>query len=405
MIMRKNFLLTLLSFTFIGLGAQTKIILEKKNGVYYIPCKVNGLDMKFVFDSGASDVTISIQEAIALISNGSLKEQDLLGTENYRIANGDIVEGTRFILKSLIIGGIELINVKASISHSLNAPLLLGQSAMRKLGRYTFDYSTNSLIIHNPYQYLFAAPQNKKSNCVKGNCHNGFGVWKSKDYEYVGNFKYGLPEGYGEMTSRAGYKYKGQFKNARKHGKGTWTYPDGYTYVGQFIDDEPHGLGTLYLTGGHKFTGEFQNGIPEGTGTWFYPNSEKYVGSIDNGLANGEGKYYYSDGSRYEGGFKNDMKHGFGIVYYANDEVHFKGNFKENLEDGFGTKEFSNKQIYEGNWQNGQMNGNGTITYKDGLKFTGEFSNGMKNGKGTILYPNGTQVNGFWENDRLVGKL
>ena len=31
--------------------AQTRIIMQKEGGVYIIPCKVNGLESKFIFDN------------------------------------------------------------------------------------------------------------------------------------------------------------------------------------------------------------------------------------------------------------------------------------------------------------------------------------------------------------------
>jgi predicted aspartyl protease len=38
---------------------QTTIQMTKVSGVYEMPCTVNGLKLKFIFDSGASDVCIS----------------------------------------------------------------------------------------------------------------------------------------------------------------------------------------------------------------------------------------------------------------------------------------------------------------------------------------------------------
>ena len=44
--------------------------MKKINGVYQIPCKVNGIPMNFIFDTGATDVTISLVEAKFLIKQG-----------------------------------------------------------------------------------------------------------------------------------------------------------------------------------------------------------------------------------------------------------------------------------------------------------------------------------------------
>ena len=118
---------------------QTKITMEKKNGVYLVPCAVNGLKLKFIFDTGAGDVSISLSEAVFMIKNGYMKEEDLIGTEYYRIANGEVAEGTKIIIRKLEIGNKTLYNVEASIVHTLSAPLLLGQSAIQRFGKFSID--------------------------------------------------------------------------------------------------------------------------------------------------------------------------------------------------------------------------------------------------------------------------
>ncbi|HBH49489.1 MAG TPA: hypothetical protein DDX98_12655, partial [Bacteroidales bacterium] len=125
--------------------------MEKKGGVYIMPCSVNGLKLNFIFDTGASDVSISLTEALFMLKNGYLSENDITGTEYYSIANGDIAEGTTILLKEVEIAGLKLYNVKASIVHNIDAPLLLGQSALSKLGRIEFDYSNNTLYINQNF--------------------------------------------------------------------------------------------------------------------------------------------------------------------------------------------------------------------------------------------------------------
>ena len=121
--------------------------MEKQGNVFYIPGKVNGLNLKFVFDTGASEVCISLSEAIFMIKNGYLSEQDIMGSSYSQIANGEIVENTRIILREVEVGGIKLQNVSATISHTLQAPLLFGQSAIQKLGPIQIDGS--KLIVSN----------------------------------------------------------------------------------------------------------------------------------------------------------------------------------------------------------------------------------------------------------------
>ena len=124
------------------------IHLEKmEGGTYEIPCKVNGLQLKFIFDTGASDVSISLTEALFMLKNGYLSEEDFTGTQSYQTASGEILEGTTIRINKLEFEGLTLYNIDASIVNEMKAPLLLGQSALSKLGRIQIDYQNNTLTI------------------------------------------------------------------------------------------------------------------------------------------------------------------------------------------------------------------------------------------------------------------
>lgn len=124
---------------------KTTIKMTKRSGVYFIPCKINGSEMEFIFDTGASDITMSLTEALFLYKQGTLTDDDFLGTQQYQIANGNIEEGTIIKLKTVEIGNRKLYNVQASIVHNLQAPLLLGQSALNKFGKISIDYNKGEI--------------------------------------------------------------------------------------------------------------------------------------------------------------------------------------------------------------------------------------------------------------------
>jgi clan AA aspartic protease (TIGR02281 family) len=121
--------------------------MERKGGVFYIPCKVNKIPLSFVFDTGASTVTISLTEASFMFKNGYLTEVDIITTENYFDANGDLNEGIVINLKELEIQGLKIENVKATIIKNTNAPLLLGQSVLSRLGVLQLDFLNGTLLI------------------------------------------------------------------------------------------------------------------------------------------------------------------------------------------------------------------------------------------------------------------
>lgn len=117
------------------------------SGIYEIGCEVNGLPLKFVFDTGASSVTISSVEAQFMLKNGYLKSEDIKEKEYFTIATGEISEGTIIRLKEIKIGDAVLSNVAASVVHNQQAPLLLGQTVLERFGTITIDNINSKLVI------------------------------------------------------------------------------------------------------------------------------------------------------------------------------------------------------------------------------------------------------------------
>jgi clan AA aspartic protease (TIGR02281 family) len=143
----KRFFVLLVLITCSSLSYCHTIKMIRIGNTYRIQGTVNGLPLDFILDTGASKVSISLSEAIFMIKNGYLKEADLLNTEYYKLANGEIAEGTSIILRTIQIGDLTIKNVEASIVHTSDAPLLFGQSALEKLGKVTIDYENDILIL------------------------------------------------------------------------------------------------------------------------------------------------------------------------------------------------------------------------------------------------------------------
>lgn len=129
-------------------SAQTVIQMTRSNGVSVIPCNVNGLNLNFIYDTGASDVSLSLVEAGFMLKNGYLAESDFIGSQKYSDANGNIEEGVTINLRSIIIGGLLIKDIQATIVKNTKAPLLLGQTALSKLGIVQQDFVKNTLTIY-----------------------------------------------------------------------------------------------------------------------------------------------------------------------------------------------------------------------------------------------------------------
>lgn len=109
------------------------------NGVTKVDCTINGLPLNFIFDTGASDVTISQTEANFMFKNGYLSSKDIVGKQRYGTADGSVHVGTVFILNHINFGGLELTGVQASVVANQKAPLLLGQTVLKRLGKIEID--------------------------------------------------------------------------------------------------------------------------------------------------------------------------------------------------------------------------------------------------------------------------
>jgi len=118
-----------------------------ENGVYYIMAEINGVPMKFVFDTGASIISLSLVEAEFLYKQGTLKDEDFKGTLQFCDANGYVSDGAVVLLRTVKLGDLVLNDVEASIVMNQQAPLLFGQTALMQFGKITIDNKNNRLII------------------------------------------------------------------------------------------------------------------------------------------------------------------------------------------------------------------------------------------------------------------
>ena len=104
-----------------------------------VKCTINDLPLHFIFDTGASIISMSDVEATFMMKNGYLSSEDVIGKQHFLTADGSVSEGTILNLRNVNFGGINLDNIHASVVKNQRAPLLLGQSVMQKLGRIEID--------------------------------------------------------------------------------------------------------------------------------------------------------------------------------------------------------------------------------------------------------------------------
>lgn len=127
--------------------ATEEIPFTKEGDMCKVKCAVNGLPLHFIFDTGASNVSLSSVEATFMVKNGYLSASDVVGKQHFLTASGEVTEGTIINLREVKFGNLHLDNIKASVVRNQSAPLLLGQSVLSRLGKIEIDNEKRNLKI------------------------------------------------------------------------------------------------------------------------------------------------------------------------------------------------------------------------------------------------------------------
>lgn len=125
-------------------GRVIEVPFKKHGGVRIIQVKINDCaEFPMVFDTGCSGISISILELATLVKHGYVSEDDLIGITQAQIADGTVVNEAVVNLKKLKIGDYECQNVQAIVSRNEEAPLLLGNGALKDVESFSVDDENN----------------------------------------------------------------------------------------------------------------------------------------------------------------------------------------------------------------------------------------------------------------------
>lgn len=192
--------------------SDTVIQMEESGGVYRIPCTVNGAKMKFIFDTGASNVCLSMSMAEYLYDNEFISKEDILGTGTSSVADGRIVDHVIINIRDIEIAGQHINNVQAVVIDGQNAPLLMGQSAIQKLGEISLSGST--ITIYNDFDNESYTEEKVQSLIKQAMSYSESQLdWKAVEI-YSDLHNRGLLSDYGEFLYGESLFYSEEFKKA-----------------------------------------------------------------------------------------------------------------------------------------------------------------------------------------------
>jgi aspartyl protease family protein len=109
------------------------VISLSQDGHFYMDVRVNGKPMRFMIDTGASDIVIGVSDAKKL----GINVENLVFNKLYQTANGTS-RGASVLLKEIIVGNQKFANVWASVNSAEMGTPLLGMSFLRQFSKYEF---------------------------------------------------------------------------------------------------------------------------------------------------------------------------------------------------------------------------------------------------------------------------
>jgi tetratricopeptide (TPR) repeat protein/predicted aspartyl protease len=128
-----------------GHSGTTVVPMVQDGGTFVVPVRINDqITLKFVIDSGASDVSVPADVVMTLIRTGTIANSDFLGTQQYQMADGSTVPSQQFVIRSLKVGDRTLEDVTGSVA-PVKGALLLGQSFLRRFKSWSIDNQSEAL--------------------------------------------------------------------------------------------------------------------------------------------------------------------------------------------------------------------------------------------------------------------
>lgn len=112
-----------------------RLVLEpSSNGHYFVIAEIRGEEVQFLIDTGASSVALTPEDAARI----GFEPSSLEYTDAFQTANG-IARFAPVVLDQVRLDGIEINDVRASVSQGQMGVSLLGMSFLKRLNGYQVE--------------------------------------------------------------------------------------------------------------------------------------------------------------------------------------------------------------------------------------------------------------------------
>ena len=167
------------------------------------------------------------------------------------------------------------------------------------------------------------------SQCISGDCKNGYGKYDYGFAIYEGNFKAEKPNGKGTMDYGNGEKFVGNFKDGQEDGDGI-LYKKNVPQQVSYANGKAKIKSVQTIIGGNApiILGCLQGDCYNGFGILEFQSGNRYEGNFVNGIKSGEGKFYFAQGNVFSGNFKDNL-YTKGVFKYSKEGVSFTGDYND----------------------------------------------------------------------------
>jgi peptidoglycan-associated lipoprotein len=117
------------------------------NGVQLIPCIVNNVSFNMAIDDKAKNNTFSYEDAQVFLKEGRISRNDFKENEKAIDKDGNIVEKSTLIIKSIKLGNSIVKNIEAVVMKNMKISLIIDKPTLSKFGEITIDKDKKKLII------------------------------------------------------------------------------------------------------------------------------------------------------------------------------------------------------------------------------------------------------------------
>lgn len=115
-------------------NAENQLVIKlSDDGHFYVNSYINSKPVRFMVDTGASDIVLNIDDAKKI----GINLNNLVFNKRYQTANGTSF-GANVVLDKFVIGNVEFSNITASVNEADMGTSLLGMSFLRNCKKYEF---------------------------------------------------------------------------------------------------------------------------------------------------------------------------------------------------------------------------------------------------------------------------